>query len=60
MVNFKNLFKFFFNKLINRTHLVNKISVKNKSIQFASLHIIDLEKKWVFKKSKSSINKLRR
>ena len=55
MVNLKNLFKFFFNKLINRTHLVNKISVKNKSIQFASLHIIDLEKKWVFKNQKAQL-----
>ena len=49
MVNLKTLFQFVCNKLINRTHLVNKISVRSKSIQFVPLPIIDLEKKWVFK-----------
>jgi len=52
MMQFIFLLKKFFNKVINRTHLVNEISVQNKSIQFLSYPIIDLEKKWHFENQK--------
>ena len=55
MTNLINLLKFFFNKFINRTHLVNKIGIRNKSIQFISLPIIDLEKKWIFKNQRAQL-----
>ena len=55
MVNLKNLLKYFLSKIINRTHLVNNIGIKNNSIQFVSLPIIDLEKKWVFKNQRAQL-----
>ena len=55
MLNLKNLLKNFFSKMVNRTHLVNKIGIKNNSIQFVSVPIIDLEKKWEFKNQRAQL-----